>query len=152
MDTETRPSRFRSSGASRGVLAAAATTLLFSTVSCAPKMSEASFDSPDPGSRLYAIANSGDMPDDEAVPQLVRSLESDDPAERMFAFHELRRRTGQDLGYSPHADAATRRYAVDSWMIWLYRNAYLDDPPLLFDPRRQDELAGAGQSEEAPAT
>jgi hypothetical protein len=126
--------------------------LLLGIASCAPRMSEASFDSPDPGSRIYAIANSSALVDKEALPELVRSLDSDDPAERMFAFLELRRRTGEDLGYSPYDDTASRRYAVDTWMIWLYHERLLADPPLLFDPRRQDELAGAGRPEEAPAT
>lgn len=56
---------------------------------------------------------------------LVKSLESDDSAERFYAIEGLKRLTGDDLGYIYYADESARRPAVNRWKDWLndQRNA-----------------------------
>ena len=74
------------------------------------------FDSPDPASRLYAIVRAGDQQQQAAVPDLIESLESDDPAVRMMSIGALHRITGTRLGYSPYGPPAERQQAVDAWV------------------------------------
>jgi hypothetical protein len=53
------------------------------------------------------------------VPALVARLEDEDPVVRMTAHDELRRRTGQDLGFVPWAGPQERAAAVARWRSWL---------------------------------
>ena len=50
---------------------------------------------------------------------MVKSLESDDPAERFYAIQGLKRLTGEDLGYTYYEDEPARRPAVNRWKDWL---------------------------------
>ena len=50
---------------------------------------------------------------------MVKNLESDDPAVRLFAIEGLRRLTGDDFGYDYYADADQRAPAVQRWKQWL---------------------------------
>ena len=81
-----------------------------------PAASEGGFDSADPASRLYAIRRAGGQRDVAAVPDLIESLESDDPAVRMLAIAALQRITGTRMGYDPYALPAARQDAVDAWL------------------------------------
>ena len=81
----------------------------------APAASEGGFDSIDPASRLYAIRRAGAQRDVAAVPDLIESLESDDPAVRMMAIVALERITGARMGYDPYARRPARQEAVDAW-------------------------------------
>lgn len=57
--------------------------------------------------------------DREAAAELVRDLESDDAAVRLFAIHTLERLTGDRMGYIYYAEEADRRPAVTRWRDWL---------------------------------
>ena len=54
-----------------------------------------------------------------AVPELIRSLDDDDPAVRFFAIEGLRRLVGETFGYHYYDDAPTRRPAIQQWQQWL---------------------------------
>ncbi|MCX5691246.1 MAG: HEAT repeat domain-containing protein [Planctomycetota bacterium] len=74
-----------------------------------------SFDSPEPAARNAAIVHAASAGDMKAVPDLVRMLESDDPATRMLAITALERLTGQTHGYVAKDKASVRREAVVRW-------------------------------------
>jgi hypothetical protein len=79
----------------------------------------AGVDSPDPHERLRAVAEATRRGDREAVPALVRLLDSDDPAVRMFSIRALERLTGTTLGYDHAAPEASRREAVARWVTYV---------------------------------
>jgi hypothetical protein len=75
----------------------------------------------DPSDQVQAaaareLANHGRR---EALPPLVRLLESDDPAARASASRTLRAATGQQLGYTAYDAPAPRAAAVQKWHAWL---------------------------------
>ena len=69
--------------------------------------------------KIPAIRAAGARKDLSAAPELVRDLESDDPALRMYAIRGLREMSGQDFGYVYYADVEKRRPAVTKWRQWL---------------------------------
>ena len=74
---------------------------------------------PDPSGKIPAIKQAVRDKDRRAVPQLVKELESDDAAVRLFAIEALHRLTGQDFGYRYYDDEEIRQPAVDRWRAWL---------------------------------
>ena len=60
------------------------------------------------------------LKDRSAVPQLVRDLDSDDPAVRFYTIQALRELTGQDFGYDyTDDDEEERKPAIGQWRAWL---------------------------------
>ncbi len=78
----------------------------------------ASLDSPDPGSRIDAIADAAARRDESAVPALIGLLDSDDPAVRLASIRALERITGQTLGYEHAAREPERREKIELWVRW----------------------------------
>ncbi len=85
---------------------------------CRPT-AEASFDSPEPAARNAAIVDAAAKEDRSAIPDLVRMLESDDPATRLLAIQTLTRLTGNDLGYDARDSRVARSEAVERWRAWI---------------------------------
>lgn len=79
------------------------------------------FDSPDPYARALAIEDAARQRDRNAIPDLIESLDSDDPAVRFAAIGALERITGQTYGYRPYDPEWERQAAVDQW-VSEYRN------------------------------
>ena len=81
--------------------------------------------SENPGSKIPAIKKaSADGPaapkQTRTAQQLVKSLESDDPAVRFYAIRGLQNLTGETFGYVWYADeVGERRPAVEKWKRWL---------------------------------
>ncbi len=73
------------------------------------------FDSPAPGKRLDAIAQSSQGTDKESLAQLVEKLSSTDPAERMLAIRALEKREGTTLGFHHSAPKWERIEAIERW-------------------------------------
>lgn len=69
--------------------------------------------------KVQAIRIAADGKDLTAAPQLVKDLESDDAALRMYAIKALQEMSGQDFGYVYYADIEKRRPAVGKWRDWL---------------------------------
>lgn len=88
------------------------TLLLLASCTQAP---EADFNSPEPAARNAAIVRAASLRDEGAIPDLVRMLESDDPATRLLAITALERLTGTSLGYDHAASEPARRAGVDAW-------------------------------------
>ncbi len=81
---------------------------------CGPTV-VADFNSPEPAARNAAIVKATASRDAGAVPDLVRMLDSDDPATRLLAIQALERITGERLGYDPAAGDEAREPAVLRW-------------------------------------
>lgn len=82
---------------------------------CAPPATEGGFDSPNPAARMYAIETAARNGDQQAVKQIIESLDSDDPAVRMLAISTLQRLTGETYGYQQYDPSLQRREAIDRW-------------------------------------
>lgn len=78
----------------------------------------ASFQDPDPGSRLNAIEHAVGANDRSCISDLITLLDSDDAAVRLFAIEALERFTGRTLGYDHAAPEHERRLAVERWVRW----------------------------------
>jgi hypothetical protein len=72
-----------------------------------------------PLAQARAIGLASRVPDSRALPVLVGQLGNGDPVVRLAAHEELRRRTGQDFGYVPWAQAEERSDAVERWKAWV---------------------------------
>ncbi|MFA6046074.1 MAG: hypothetical protein WC718_13910 [Phycisphaerales bacterium] len=83
-------------------------------VGCGPTV-RPDFNSPEPAARNDAIVNAAATKDRAAVPDLVRMLQSDDPATRLLAISALEVITGERLGYDPSDDEGKRNAAVARW-------------------------------------
>ena len=80
--------------------------------------------SDDPGSKIPAIKHAVAAKDTETAEQLVRALDSGDPAVRFYAIRGLQNLTGETFGYVWYTEnEAVRRGAVDQWKRWLDANA-----------------------------
>jgi HEAT repeat protein len=82
---------------------------------CAPSATEGGFDSPNPAARMYAIEIAARDGDQQAVKQIIESLDSDDPAVRLLAISTLERLTGETYGYRQYDPPLQRREAIDRW-------------------------------------
>jgi len=71
-----------------------------------------------PHVRSRAVTLGDALPESVAVPALIDRLEDTDSVVRLSAHETLKRRTGQDLGFVPWADPATRGRAVARWRAW----------------------------------
>ncbi len=70
--------------------------------------------------KIQAIRVAAEQNDLTAAPQLVKDLESDDAAVRMYAIMGLQEMNGgKDFGYVYYADDEQRRPAVAKWREWL---------------------------------
>jgi hypothetical protein len=78
-----------------------------------------SITSSDPDRLVPAIKIGVRTKDPHIIPYLVKDLDSDDPAIRMYSIDGLQRLTGQDFGYVYFACADQRRAAVARWQEWL---------------------------------
>ncbi len=73
----------------------------------------------DPGSKIPAIKRAADARDTETARQLVKALESEDPAVRFYSIRGLQSLTGETFGYVWYVGDAERRAATDQWNQWL---------------------------------
>jgi hypothetical protein len=74
---------------------------------------------PDLEAKVPAIEDAARTHDRSAIPQLVRDLESDDPAVRFYAIRGLRALTGESFGYRYYDSDDDRCPAVARWKQWL---------------------------------
>ncbi len=74
---------------------------------------------PDPSGKIPAMKKAVREHDMTVARQLVKDLDSDDPAVRLFAIHALQKLTGQRYGYDYFADELQRKPALEQWKLWL---------------------------------
>lgn len=78
----------------------------------------------DPGSKIPAIKQAVAAKDTQTAEQLVKALESNDPAVRFYAIRGLQNLTGETFGYVWYTeDETVRQESVDKWKQWLDANA-----------------------------
>jgi hypothetical protein len=77
---------------------------------------------PDPSIKIPAMKVAVEKKDLVAACQMVRDLESDDPAVRLYAIEALYRLTGERFGYLFYADEDQREPAVKRWRQWAVEN------------------------------
>jgi len=85
-----------------------------------------SFDSPEPAARNAAIVRAAGDQDQKAVADLVRMLESDDPATRLLAIVTLEGLTGERFGYEHGASELERRKSIEKWEAYLKKTKELE--------------------------
>lgn len=73
----------------------------------------------DPSVRIEAIVQAGSDKDQQAVPNLIESLSSDDGSVRMYAYLALQKITGMTMGYEYYASKPDREQAIERWREWL---------------------------------
>jgi hypothetical protein len=69
--------------------------------------------------KIPAMKHAVETKDQSAVPELVRDLDSDDPAVRLYSIQSLQRLTGEDFGYRYYDDREARKAALAKWQHWL---------------------------------
>jgi hypothetical protein len=100
---------------------------------------------PDPSGKIPAYKEAVREKDRKAARQMVKDLDSEDPAVRMFAIIALRRMTGGDtFGYQYFDDEHDRRPAIKRWEHWLSGKGHSNDRP------EQDATAGSSGATDAP--
>lgn len=95
-------------------------------VSCGPAPTAGGFDSPEPAARLYAIEAAARTRDVAAVPQLIESLQHDDPVVCLAADEALRRISGTDCGYRTTESPMEREAAIDRWVEYATSKGWLE--------------------------
>jgi len=78
-----------------------------------------SLTSDDPSLKIPAIRQSALAHDEGAIKQLVKDLDSDDPAVRFYAIHGLSEITGNTFDYRYYDDEIERKPALKRWQEWL---------------------------------
>ncbi len=96
---------------------------------CNAPQREANFDSIDPSERSLAAARAAQERDANAIPELIKMLESSDPAARMTAIASLERITGERFGYDPTGAPVARRAAIERWVEFAITQGYVQVPP-----------------------
>ena len=70
--------------------------------------------------KIPAFKHAVEADDRAALPEMVRDLDDDDAAVRLYAIEGLRRLSeGEDFGYRYYDDAEARKPAVEKWRQWL---------------------------------
>ena len=85
---------------------------------CVAPREPLSVNNPDPSIKIPAMKVAVEKKDLKAACQMVRDLENDDPAVRLYAIEALYRLTGERFGYLFYADADQRGPAVKRWRQW----------------------------------
>jgi hypothetical protein len=73
----------------------------------------------DPANKIPGIKIAVEKKDLSAAKQMVRDLDSDDPAVRFYAIEGLRRLTGQTFDYKYYDDDLARQPAIQKWQAWV---------------------------------
>ncbi|NUQ67740.1 MAG: hypothetical protein HUU18_05615 [Phycisphaerales bacterium] len=96
--------------------------LLLLLGACAPAISP-DFHSPEPAARNAAAVRAAAANDRSALRDLVRLLDSDDPATRLIAITSLERLTGTTLGYDHAGSEASRAQSIARWVDYVRKEA-----------------------------
>ena len=86
---------------------------------CTAPKEPASVAHDDPSVKIRGMKKAARENDMAAIRQLVKDLDSDDPAVRFYAIHSLNDLTKQDFGYRYYFDEDQRREPLARWREWL---------------------------------
>ena len=101
----------------------------------------------DPSYKIPNIRKATRARETQTARQLVRDLESDDPAVRFYAIRGLRDLTGETFGYVYYADDRHRTLAVQRWKQWL---SGADGPAGAVAADRQQDAGPAEPAADGP--
>ncbi len=93
-------------------------TLLTAPGCTAPK-EPAAVGHPDPSVKIRGMKKAARERDLATARQLVRDLDSDDPAVRFYAINALRDMTGETFEYRYYFDERQRKPSLKTWQQWL---------------------------------
>lgn len=113
--------RHRSTWPGRSLLVLALAMGFGTGCSLAPKSFRKLTD-PAPIVRARSVGLGDNLPASQVIPRLIDRLEDKDRVVRLAAFEELKKETGQTLGYVPWAADAERAVAVARWRDWWKRS------------------------------
>jgi hypothetical protein len=94
---------------------------------CSPNLPRLSGDTPadlqhqDPRVRVLAARAAVAEGREDLIPRLIQNLSDEDEAVRLYTAVALRKLTGEDFGYLPHATPRERRQAIERWNRWASR-------------------------------
>jgi hypothetical protein len=88
-------------------------------LSCTAPKEDAAVGHPDPSVKIRGMKKAAREHDEAAIRQLVKDLDSDDPAVRFYAIRSLSDLTKQDFGYRYYYDEDQRRESLGRWQDWL---------------------------------
>ena len=97
----------------------------------------------DPSLAIPAMEQASHNHDKSAIPQLIKNLDSDDPAVRFYAITSLKEITGKTFDYRYYDDETGRSPAVKRWQQWLKEQTATQDNQKSVKP--QDTNAPASQ-------
>src|ERR1043166_2274022 len=86
---------------------------------CAPPRQPLVVSNPDPAVKIPAMKKAVREKNLATLRQLIRDLDSEDPAVRLYAINALERLTGERRGYQYFDDEVMRQPAVRQWQLWL---------------------------------
>jgi hypothetical protein len=92
---------------------------IFLATGCSESRGPVSVKSDDPTLKIPAIKQDVQRKNTADVPVMVKDLNDQDSAVRLYAIEGLRRLTGDDFGYHYYDDEDQRRPAIDRWNAWL---------------------------------
>jgi hypothetical protein len=95
------------------------TAIALGPSACTAPKEAAAVGHPDPSVKIRGVKKAVRENDLAATRQLVKDLDSDDPAVRFYAIHGLHKLTGQDFGYRYYHDEHQRRESLGRWQDWL---------------------------------
>ena len=91
----------------------------FFVVGCSEPTGPKLISSSDLSVKIPAIKRAVDIDNRSEIAELVKELDDDDAAVRLFAIEGLQRLTGQDFEYRYYDDREARKPAVERWNKWL---------------------------------
>jgi len=103
----------------RNIAGASILPLLALVAACTAPQPPMIVSDPDPSVKIPATKLAAEKHDMTSVRQMIKDLESDDPAVRFYAFSGLQKLTGETFGYQYYADEDKRAPAVGKWKAWL---------------------------------
>jgi hypothetical protein len=93
--------------------------LAFSTLACRGTLPTPNVAAEEPEARIPGIKHAAESRDRSSLPELIESLNDDDPAVRMFAIVALEKFSGDRFGYEYYLDEDRRKPAIARWREWL---------------------------------
>jgi hypothetical protein len=93
--------------------------LALSSVACRGARPKPNVAAPEIDAKIPGMKRAGETRDRSALPQLVDSLNDDDPAVRLFAIAALKKFSGDRFGYEYYLDEEERKPSVARWREWL---------------------------------
>ena len=90
---------------------------------------------PAPLVRARAVGLGRGLPDQVVIPALIARLEDRDPVVQMSAHEELKKRTGQDFGWTPWGEPAEKAAAIRHWRAWQAAKPRANSPAGMRRPR-----------------